>query len=260
MGELTVVAGLRLALSFFTIAPVSVRRVDRAVAGTAMSLAPAVGAVLGLLLGGIGVLLVTIAGTGPALSAAVIVTLGVLFTRGLHLDGLADTADGLGSYRGQKAALEIMKRSDIGPFGVAAIAASLLLQVTAVISVVQRPAPAVLAGIAVAYATGRTAAMTACRRGVPAARETGLGALVAGTVSPLTAVVAALGIGLLAVSAVPDRPWQGPLAVLIGLIGPALLTRHTTRRLGGITGDTLGASIEIAGVLTLVSLGIGPVH
>lgn len=257
-GEPVLFAGLRLALSFFTVAPVPVRRVDRRVAGVAMALAPAVGAVLGVVLGGVGLLL-RLAGAAPLVAAAAAVTCGVLLTRGLHLDGIADTVDGLGSYRDRSTSLEIMKRSDIGPFGVAAIGLTLLSQTASLTTVLARGPSAALAGAAAAVAAGRVAVGLACRRGVPAARETGLGALVAGTVAIPTAVVAALGAALLALPAVPGRPWQGPVAVLLGLACSWALTRHAVRRLGGVTGDVLGANVEAATTAALLVLAVGPV-
>src|SRR5437868_15248192 len=112
--------GARLALTTFTVAPVRPGRIDRRTAGIAMSLAPLVGAALGAVLAGAGLGLRWLG--APALVAgAVTVALGVLLTRGLHVDGLADTADGFGSYRGPEGALEIMKKPDVGPFGVAAV-------------------------------------------------------------------------------------------------------------------------------------------
>src|SRR2546423_6162393 len=89
--------GVRLALTTFTVAPVRRGRIDRRTAGIGMSLAPLVGAALGAVLAGAGLGLRWLG--APALVAgAVTVALGVLLTRGLHVDGLADTADGFGSY------------------------------------------------------------------------------------------------------------------------------------------------------------------
>jgi adenosylcobinamide-GDP ribazoletransferase len=256
-GEPALFSGLRLAVSFFTVVPVPVRRVDRGVSGVAMALAPAVGAALGVTVGAAGLLLNWI-NAGQLLAAVVTVLLNVALTRGMHLDGLADTADGLGSYRGRERALEIMKQSDIGPFGVTAVVLALLLQVAAVANLVKISPVAALAGFAAAHAAGRVAATVACRRGVPSARETGLGALVAGTVARPIAVIAALGVAVLAVPATPHRPWQGPLAVCCGLAASVVLVRHATRRLGGVTGDVLGAGIEITETITLVGLALSP--
>jgi adenosylcobinamide-GDP ribazoletransferase len=237
--------GLRLALTTLTVLPVRAGRIDRRTAAVAMSLAPLVGALLGAVLAGVFVLL----GQGPV-AATVTVAAGALLTRGLHLDGLADTVDALGSYRGREQALEIMKKPDIGPFGVAAIALVLLIQAAALTEV----GPV---AIVVAWAAGRLGVTVACRRGVGAARPEGLGALVASTVPvPVVAGAAAL-VAAAAVFAVPGRPWQGPAAVAAALLVVVLLQRHAVRRFGGITGDVLGASVEATTTLALVGLALG---
>ncbi|MGC5051806.1 adenosylcobinamide-GDP ribazoletransferase [Micromonospora sp. DT48] len=242
----------RLALTTLTILPLRVGRVDRATAGTAMTLAPVVGALLGVPLAG--VLLLVAAGTAPLVAAGVTVAVAALLTRGLHLDGLADTVDALGSYRRGPAALEIMKKPDVGPFGVAALVLVLLVQAAALAELVGRPRPAVFAAVLTATAAGRLGVTLACRRGVPAARPEGLGALVAGSVGPVALTTGTVAVALLAVAAVPDRAWQGPLVVLAALAVAAGLLRHVVRRFGGITGDVLGACVEL--VTTLVYLGL----
>jgi adenosylcobinamide-GDP ribazoletransferase len=237
-------AGLRLALTTFTVAPVRAGRVDRATAAVAMSLAPLVGAALGAVLGGVGLGLRWLG--APTLVAGVVTTgLGVLLTRGLHVDGLADTVDGLGSYRDATGTHAIMKKPDVGPFGVAAIVLALLLQASCAGSLLGRPWPAALAGIATATAAGRLAVTWTCRRGVPAARPDGLGAMVAGTVGWFSAVAGLVAVAVLAVPAAPGRPWQGPAAVAVSLAATALLVRHVVRRIGGVTGDVLGAVVEV---------------
>jgi adenosylcobinamide-GDP ribazoletransferase len=150
--------------------------------------------------------------------------------------------------------LEIMKKPDVGPFGVAALVVVLLAQAAALAELAARPWPAVLAAVVAATAAGRVAVALACRRGVPAARPDGLGALVAGTVGPVALALGAVAVAAVAVAAVPGRPWQGPVAVLAALAVAALLLRHVVRRLGGVTGDVLGAAVEV--VTTLVYLGL----
>jgi adenosylcobinamide-GDP ribazoletransferase len=249
-------AGLRLALTTFTVLPVRAGRVDRPAARVAMTAAPLVGAVLGLLLAGAAVLLRELA--APALLlGAVVAGLGPLLTRGLHLDGLADTVDGLGSYAGRDRALEIMKSPEVGPFGVAAIVLSLLVQAAGVAALAGRPTVALLLGVVVATATGRLAVSFGCRRGVPAARPSGLGALVAGTVGWPALVIGTLAVAALAVPAVPGRGWQGPVAVALALGAGSLVLRHAVRRLGGITGDVLGALVEVATGVTYLVLALG---
>jgi adenosylcobinamide-GDP ribazoletransferase len=251
-----VIDGLRLAVTLFTVAPLPAGRVDRASAAVAMRLAPAVGAVLGAVLGGLLVGL-DAAGVPRPLAGVVVVGAGALLTRGLHLDGLADTADGLGAYRCRDQALEVMKRPDIGPFGVVALVLTLLAQAAAVAALPARGWPAALTAVVAATAAGRAAATWACRRGVPPARPDGLGALVAGTVGAAALAVGTAAVAALAVPAVPGRPWQGPVAVLAALAVALLLQRHAVRRLGGITGDVLGAAVEVTTTLTYLGLLLG---
>jgi adenosylcobinamide-GDP ribazoletransferase len=229
--------------------------VDRRTAAVAVALAPLVGLALGTVVGagGIGVRAL---GAPVTVAGAVAVALGVLLTRALHLDGLADTVDGLGSYRGRAEALEIMRRPDIGPFGVAAIVLVLLLQTTAAAAVLGRSWPFALAGIATAAGTGRLAVTWACHRRVPAARPDGLGALVAGTVGWPVLVACSLVVLIAGLAAVPGRPWQGPLAVLVGLAAALGLVWHAVRRLGGITGDVLGACVEVSTTVALLVISL----
>src|SRR5690606_14741034 len=133
-----------------TVLPVRVTRVDRETSGRAMALAPVVGVALGAV-AALPLLLPV-----PSLLGAVL-ALGLLavLTRGLHLDGLADLADGLGSGKPAAEALEIMKRSDIGPFGVMTLLFTILIQVAAV----DRAGPVALV---VAAVTGRLAVTWAC--------------------------------------------------------------------------------------------------
>ncbi|NUS09289.1 MAG: adenosylcobinamide-GDP ribazoletransferase, partial [Nonomuraea sp.] len=173
LAELT--HGLRLAIGTLSAVPVRVERVDRAVAGQAMAAAPAVGLALG-----------AVAGTAvflpgpPLLGAALALGLLAALTRGLHLDGLADLADGLGSGKPAPEALDIMKKSDIGPFGVMTLLLTLLVQAAA-LSGAGYPA------LLTACVAGRLALPWACRASVPAARPGGLGAMMAGTVRDSTA-------------------------------------------------------------------------
>lgn len=245
--------GLRLALTTFTVLPLRPGRVDRAVAAVAMAMAPAVGALLGVVLAALLAGLDT-AGAPPLVAAAVTVATGALLTRGLHLDGLADTVDALGSYRHGADALQIMKQPDVGPFGVAALVLVLLTQTAALAALVARPWSAVVAAVVTASAAGRLAVAWSCRRGVPAARPHGLGALVAGTVGAPVLVAGTAAVGLVALAAVPGRPWQGPVSVAVALAVAFLLLRHAVRRFGGLTGDVLGAQVELVTTGTYLGL------
>jgi adenosylcobinamide-GDP ribazoletransferase len=220
-----------------------------------MSLAPAVGLALGLVAAAMGLGLREL-GAPLLLAAVVTVATPVVLTRGLHLDGLADTADGLGSYGDRETALAIMRKPDIGPFGVVTLVLVLLTQVAAATSVLAYPWPAAAAAVVAAVAAGRVAIAFACRRGVRPARPDGLGALVAGTVPTTVCVVAGLVVAAVAVPAVPGHPWQGPLAVGLAILAVLALVRHATRRLGGVTGDVLGAATEVAVTATYFVLSM----
>jgi adenosylcobinamide-GDP ribazoletransferase len=240
--------GFRLAVTLLTVIPLPgpppAEPSLRSNAGGAMTWAPAVGLVLGGLAAG--VLWAAARWVGPLPgSVAAIATLAAL-TGGLHLDGLADLADGLGSRAPAPAALEIMRRSDIGPLGVAALVLTLLIQVSA-LDAAQAAGRGPVA-VAAAAVTARLSMTAACRRGIPAARPGGLGALVAGSVPPLAAVVlAAAAIGGAAALSVPAAA-----GVAAGLLAGAALTAVAVRRLGGITGDVLGAAAEVSAAACLL--------
>jgi adenosylcobinamide-GDP ribazoletransferase len=184
--------------------------------------------------------------------AAVVVALLALLTRGLHLDGLADTVDGLGSYRDRDRALAIMASPEVGPLGVAAIVALLLVDTAALTSLVGGHS---WLAIAVGIAVGRLAISVCCRRGVPAARADGLGALVADSLPPAIPLVWIALLGALAMIAT-NRRWPGIVAVGLAVVAVLVLLQHVCRRLGGITGDVLGAACEIATAISLLILSI----
>lgn len=234
-------SGARLALTWLTVLPA--RRhphVDRVSAGQAIALAPLVGLLLGLVAAG--TLVILDLTHMPDLLAGIL-TVGLLaaLTRGLHLDGLADTADGLGTYGPPDRALTVMRDGGVGPFGVIALIVTLGAQATAFGALTGDRWWAVV----IAVTAGRAAFTLCCLRGVPAARPDGLGALVAGTQPP--AVPAVWFAVLVATSTVVDldNPWLGPVAVLVAAGLAAAFVTHARRRLGGVTGDVLGAAGEI---------------
>ncbi len=247
-------AGLRLALTFLTAVPLpggAAVPPSRRIAAAAMYWAPLVGLLIGGVAAGVLVLAIRYGHTGAFLAAALTIASMAALTRALHLDGLADLADGLGSRKPADQALAIMKRSDIGPFGVVTLLLTVLVQVGA-LARAEQLGRGPLAVVAAAVAA-RLAIMLACRRGVPAARPGGLGALVAGTVHPAAAV--ALCLAALAGAAAAGG-WYLAAAVAAGLVASLALTRLAQRRLGGVTGDVLGAIAEIttAGCLLVTAL------
>ncbi|MGH3314478.1 MAG: adenosylcobinamide-GDP ribazoletransferase [Streptomyces sp.] len=257
--------GLRFALGTLTVLPVRVARWDRDTARHGMVWAPLAGLVVGLAAAAAGAVLLAL-GTSALLAAVVSLAVPAVLTRGLHLDGLADVADGLGSGKPAEDALRIMKQSDIGPFGVLTLVFVLLAQVAVVSELYAEDgwAHGALA-VVVAAVTARTALTLAARSGVPGARPEGLGATVAGTVPVRTAVAVAAAVTVLSALAGAAVPWGDALygavpralAVVLGVLAAELLLRHCRRRLGGVTGDVFGALAETAATASLVVLALG---
>jgi adenosylcobinamide-GDP ribazoletransferase len=261
--------GFRRAVSMFTVLPVlpdrparsgADARVGREDTVTTVRWLPVVGALIGALAGLVPAMIVLRNPSAAGLAAVVgVLTLAGL-SGGLHLDGLADTTDGLASRAPTQKALEIMRRSDIGPFGVVAIVAALLIEVTGLdIVIAGETAWQAPAALAVAAMTGRLSAVHASRPGVGAARPDGFGSLVTGTtpsafVMGLTAATLGLGAGLAIASAASVIGW---LVAQVGALLVALgLQRGLVARFGGMTGDIYGALIEVTTALVLVGFAL----
>jgi adenosylcobinamide-GDP ribazoletransferase len=250
-------SGFRRAVALFTVVPAGrFGDLTRGEAVAALRWLPLVGAGVGALAGVPAAAVVRWAPHGVLLGAVLSVSVLDVLTRALHLDGLADTLDGLGSRAPADRALEIMRRSDVGPFGVLAIMLVVLADVGAVASLDSGTWTPV-AALAVAAATGRTAALLAAHRSVPAARADGFGGYVAGS-QPTTVLAAAtvvvLGFGA-ALAIVVNASVTGWLSAQVAALGVAIgVLVHVRRRIGGVTGDVFGALVEITTALTLACL------
>ena len=252
--------GPRFAFGTLTVLPVTVHRWDRDAARGGMLCAPLAGLVVGCCAAVTGLLLLFL-GSGALLAAVGSVTGCALLTRGLHLDGLADTADGLGSGKPAEDALRIMKQSDIGPFGVITLVFALLAQVAALARVYDGSWARGALAVVVAAVTSRVALTLAARDGVPAARPEGLGAAVAGVVPVRSAWMAAGGVVLAAAGAgcgfdAIDAARSGG-AVLLALGAGELLLRRCVDRFGGVTGDVFGGVEEVVFTAAVVVSALG---
>ncbi|GAA2684672.1 adenosylcobinamide-GDP ribazoletransferase [Streptomyces anthocyanicus] len=252
--------GLRFAFGTLTVLPVKVTRWDRDAARGGMLCAPLAGLAVGAAAAAAGLLLLAL-GAGTLLAAVATAAVPAVLTRGLHLDGLADTADGLGSGKPAEDALRIMKQSDIGPFGVLALLFTLLAQVAALAQAYDGSwARGALAAVVSATAA-RLALTTAARTGVPAARPEGLGAAVAGVVPAGGALAATAAVTLAGTAAGaylgPYDALRTALAVVCAVAVAELLLRHCVRRFGGVTGDVFGGVAETAATTALVVLVLG---
>ncbi len=221
--------GARAALVFLTRLP------GGALAAEDFAHAPgwfaAVGLALGAALAGVWFMAVLV--WPPVVVVLLVVALGLLLTGALHEDGLADTFDGLGAPRPVERALEIMRDSRIGTFGALALGLALALRVVALMA---------LGPLALIAGQGLSrAAMTLMLRAGPYLRAVGAGSGMTGRLGagiwPLAAAaLAAGGVSL----------WGYGWSALGGLAGLSLavlaLRFWALRRLGGITGDILGAA------------------
>ncbi|WP_416070657.1 MULTISPECIES: adenosylcobinamide-GDP ribazoletransferase [unclassified Streptomyces] len=252
--------GLRFAFGTLTVLPVPVTRWDRGAGRAGMLCAPLAGVVVGGIAGLLGAAAL-VAGAGPLLAAVCAAAVPAVLTRGLHLDGLADTADGLGSGKPAAEALRIMKQSDIGPFGVITLVLVLLAQVAALAEAYGGSWERGALAAAVSATAARLALTLAARRGIPAARPEGLGAAVAGVVPVRGALAVAVAVtGAAAAGGALSATYgavRAAAAVVVAAAAAELLLRHCIRRFGGVTGDVFGGLAETAGTAALVVLSLG---
>ncbi|HET9551537.1 MAG TPA: adenosylcobinamide-GDP ribazoletransferase [Anaeromyxobacteraceae bacterium] len=234
-----------MAIAFLTRLPVpGAAGFDGADVGRAAPLFPAAGALLGAILAAAGWLLAP--RLPPLLTAALLLALAALLTGALHLDGLADTADGLGGGRTREDALRIMRDHAVGAYGASALVLTLLVEVAALSALAGRPGAA--AWIVLAFTASRWSPV-ALSRFLPSARAgAGLGAATAAHVSTVALLVATAIAG---VAAVPLR-LPGLAALLAAFAFAAAFGALCRRRIGGVTGDTLGASAQLVEALVLV--------
>ncbi len=249
--------GFLTAAGLFTIVPVPYSTIDRTDARRAVRALPWLGLVLGL----IAALAAWLVGwrTGPLLAAVTGVLVPVALTGAMHLDGLADTADGLGSRKPAPEALDVMRRSDIGPMGVVSIVLLLLLQVAALTVFISPGEQAVV--IALQPLVGRVTILAATTARHPMARADGFGALVGGVTSTLGAAVGHVLVVLLCgVLGWWRAGLYGGLALsascLVAFVIAYVWRRHLQRRLGGLTGDTFGSLIEVSGTAFVLAAAL----
>ncbi|MEF8793177.1 adenosylcobinamide-GDP ribazoletransferase [Thiohalorhabdus sp.] len=240
---------LRLAVQFLTRVPLGVPAAPRAAdLGRSVAFYPLVGLGLGLVLAVVGAL----AGQGPGLlAAALLVTLWAAATGFLHLDGLADSADAwLGGQGDAERTLAILKDAYAGPAGVTAVVLVLLVKVAAL-------APLMVAGgvaalvLAPLLARAGTAALLLT---TPYVRAGGLGEAAAANM-PRPAVL--LGVALSGLVALLVGGVAGLGALVAGGLVLLGLRWLMVRRIGGVTGDTLGAAIEVSEAVVLVVFAFG---
>jgi adenosylcobinamide-GDP ribazoletransferase len=242
VGDLTRGQGFLVATSFLTRVPV--RSMD---AGPERGIPwfPVVGAVVGLAIGAVYSLAHEV--LAPSLAASLAVTCGAIVTGGFHEDGLADTADAFGGGWDRDDVLRILKDPRQGTFGVLALVMSSVLKIGAISTLGPWAALITLTG---AHAFSRSAAI-AMLGWAPAANEQGLGAAYAAGVSRRQIwLTACIGVVL---TSVLLGVFLAP-AALASCVLLFAITRMAMKKVGGVTGDVLGAAQQIVEICVLLGV------
>ncbi|MDD5241093.1 MAG: adenosylcobinamide-GDP ribazoletransferase [Sulfuricella sp.] len=238
---------LLLAVRFLTCIPVPLRGEFTPQGWGRSALAyPLVGLLIGALLLGLQRL---VGHADPLLQAALLTAAWALLTGGLHLDGLADSADAwVGGHGDRERTLAIMKDPRSGPAAVSTLVLTLLLKFAALATLVKTGAtPALL----LVPLLGRSS-LIVLLLATPYVRAGGMGSAIAAHL-PRTAAVLLL---LLVASGAVLAGKAGVLALAVVLATLVLLRWIMMRRLGGMTGDTLGAAVELTEVAALLALAL----
>lgn len=204
---------------------------------------PLVGLIIGLLLW---LIAYAFSGTTGMLSAVMVLTVWVFITGGLHLDGLADSADAwAGGYGNKQRSLEIMKDPAAGPLAVVVLILLLLIKFSALVILIENDH---LWSLLVSPVMGRISVIVLFVT-TPYVRQQGLGSSIAEYLNHIyayTVLLVTLVVGMFFI----------PLSLLTLLTSSCFIVliflRHMMiKRLGGMTGDTIGASLEIIEAVSL---------
>ncbi|MDD2919894.1 adenosylcobinamide-GDP ribazoletransferase [Rhodoferax sp.] len=269
-----------LSLQFFTRIPVTGRLAEwvgysptmlRASAGHFPGVGILLGAVLALFTAGLLAWLPP-TGSAPLVAAALGTALGVLLTGAFHEDGLADVADGLGGSADRDRALLIMKDSRVGAFGAIAVMLVLLCKVTLLALLGDISAPLLVAALFVAHVVSRTWPLLTIRllahvgdaagsRSKPLADQISGLALRTGLIWCLLALILTVSVQAATDFVAIDMTDEGLLlallnALMASLVAWAVMARWFWRRLGGFTGDCLGATQQVCEVAFYLGLGL----
>jgi len=240
------VASFVVALRFLTIVPVRGGRESAgpAALGRAAWWFPPVGLGLGLILAAADRVLLLV--YPPLLAAMLVVTLWKVLTGGLHLDGLADCLDGLAG-RDAAQRLAIMRDSRIGVYGAGGLILAVLLSLVAL---AELPGPARTSALLLAPVVGRLAPLLAGAVFPAATPSTGSGDAFMASLPRAAGLLHGAVVLILAGVLLGPR---GIAMVVTGLVAAMIWSAFLVRRLGGITGDGLGAGVELAEVGVLLA-------
>ncbi|MDX7991534.1 adenosylcobinamide-GDP ribazoletransferase [Xenorhabdus littoralis] len=209
---------------------------------------------IGLIVGGLAGLIslaISQSGGGMYIGAIGYVLALALLTGGLHLDGLADTCDGLFSGHQREKVLEIMRDSRLGTYGGVGLIFCIFIKVLAIFELAYHPPLYLLALLTCASVVGRTAVVLLMYAQRYARENEGMGSSYIGRITSSSTMLTLL-VGSILVMALGD--WQGLSAMMITVLVVYGLALYFNYRLGGQTGDTLGAAIEVGEVVFLLAM------
>ncbi|AZA08890.1 adenosylcobinamide-GDP ribazoletransferase [Corynebacterium pseudopelargi] len=257
-----ILEGPLTALSWLTILPIrGATAFDRITGARVISSVPVVGMVYGVLAALVAWLGIAL-GASPLLIGVLAVTAMELFGRFMHLDGLGDVADALGSYGSPAKAREVLADPHIGLIGAASGLLSLLAQVAAIGSIATLAPdhlPVALLAIAAGPAIGRLGVLFVCHQSRAPMKPTGFAAQMIGTIPTSRIVVWIASYAVVLLIALPFAPGIA-LACWIALactcISAWLFSRHCDRRFEGLNGDCCGFVIHLCTTIALVVLAL----
>lgn len=193
----------------------------------------------------------------PALLAFAALALQVLVTGALHEDGLSDSADGIGGGRDRDSALAIMKDSRVGSYGVVALILSFGLRAAAIAALAAMLTPSGLGMALLAVATASRTAMVWHWSLLPPARRDGVAASVGEPESGAATFALASGILISALLLLPHGTVLSlALALAAAIVAVLAFNRIALRKIGGHTGDTIGATQQLAEMSVLFALAL----
>lgn len=239
----------KMILSFFSTIPVKNVQFIESELGKGIRMLPLVGVIFGCLIGGLHLLL-QLLNTENQISAFFIIIFYIFLTGGLHLDGVADTCDGIFSHRSKERILEIMKDSRIGTFGVVSLIVLLLgdwlfLSKNTVFVIILFPI------------IGRCIALWTCRISTYA-REEGFGSqFIIEAKHTKSLIVFILFTILICVGSIVFHQLEVIVALIFTYLIMILVIKRINRKLDGITGDVIGFSIEFSQLCFLCLVLIG---
>lgn len=245
-------------LSILTIAPVKAAHSDAPGLRRSVVMFPLVGIAQGIVLVASALLLVRL--FSPGLSIALVLLLHTVISGGLHIDGLADTLDGIAARGDKTKKLNAMRDSATGPAGTTAIVFSLGIKYLALLSVFDRMHFIFYFTLLFLPAASKMPMITAMRHGAPARRDglghVFIGGIKSGGVATAYAILLAFMTGVtMASKSVSPQTWIYFNPCVLALLYAAALgmTAFFRRAFGGLTGDTLGAMSECGEILFLLA-------